>query len=222
MASSSSSSFHGDFYSRKLLLFTPLFPHHHPSSPPASAAPQPSVAGDDSVTSFDANVFLILFVFFCSAIFSLTLNFLVKCAVSCSGRLANSQGSSEKVVTNTGVSKKALKTFSVVSYSAELTQTLPGLDAECAICLSDFAAGDKVRLLPKCNHGFHVKCIDKWLGSHSSCPKCRQCLIEQCQKIAGCDSAAPPPPPPVEERVVVVSIAPLEPEGLIRDYRERS
>ncbi|XLS54772.1 hypothetical protein HN51_004527 [Arachis hypogaea] len=41
--------------------------------------------------------------------------------------------------------------------------------ASCAICLADFSDGDKIRFLPKCNHRFHVACIDKWLLSHSSC-----------------------------------------------------
>ncbi|KAH9747189.1 Choline-phosphate cytidylyltransferase 2 [Citrus sinensis] len=48
--------------------------------------------------------------------------------------------------------------------------------AGCAICLLDFIDGDEIRLLPKCNHRFHVACIDKWLLSHSSCPTCRQRL----------------------------------------------
>jgi len=110
---------------------------------------------------------------------------------------------------NTGIKKKALKTFPTVSYSTELK--LPGLDTECVICLSEFVNGDKVRILPKCNHGFHVRCIDRWLSSHSSCPKCRQCLIETCKKIVGTQPLVPE---------TIIRIQPLEPEGLERNYRE--
>ncbi|EOY27406.1 hypothetical protein QUC31_012500 [Theobroma cacao] len=44
---------------------------------------------------------------------------------------------------------------------------------ECAVCLSELVEGEKARLLPKCNHGFHVDCIDMWFQSHSTCPLCR-------------------------------------------------
>ncbi|KNA04688.1 hypothetical protein SOVF_197360 [Spinacia oleracea] len=37
--------------------------------------------------------------------------------------------------------------------------------------------GEKARLLPKCNHGFHVECIDMWFQSHSTCPLCRDSVI---------------------------------------------
>lgn len=47
---------------------------------------------------------------------------------------------------------------------------------ECSVCLSDIAEGEQVRLLPKCNHGFHVKCIDMWFHSHSTCPLCRSAV----------------------------------------------
>ena len=33
---------------------------------------------------------------------------------------------------------------------------------ECAVCLSELEEGERARLLPKCNHGFHVDCIDMW------------------------------------------------------------
>ncbi|GMN61557.1 hypothetical protein TIFTF001_030650 [Ficus carica] len=44
---------------------------------------------------------------------------------------------------------------------------------DCSVCLSEFEENEKLRLLPKCNHAFHVPCIDTWLKSHSSCPLCR-------------------------------------------------
>ncbi|KAJ4834580.1 hypothetical protein Tsubulata_040726 [Turnera subulata] len=44
---------------------------------------------------------------------------------------------------------------------------------ECAVCLCEVEEGEKARLLPKCNHGFHLDCIDMWFQSHSTCPLCR-------------------------------------------------
>lgn len=44
---------------------------------------------------------------------------------------------------------------------------------ECAVCLCEVEPGEKARMLPKCNHGFHVDCIDMWFQSHSTCPICR-------------------------------------------------
>ncbi|TYH49265.1 hypothetical protein ES332_D10G124400v1 [Gossypium tomentosum] len=102
---------------------------------------------------------------------------------------------------NRGINRKALKTFPTVNYSADLN--MPGLDSECVICLSDFKPGDRVRLLPMCNHGFHVQCINKWLSCRSSCPKCRHCLVETCQKIVVFSSqASSSQPTPVQETAV--------------------
>ncbi|KAJ6816763.1 RING-H2 finger protein ATL60-like [Iris pallida] len=50
---------------------------------------------------------------------------------------------------------------------------LDGGGPDCAVCLSELADGEAVRLLPKCGHGFHVGCIDMWFGSNSTCPLCR-------------------------------------------------
>ncbi|CAJ1963359.1 unnamed protein product [Sphenostylis stenocarpa] len=44
---------------------------------------------------------------------------------------------------------------------------------ECAVCLSEFKAGEPGRVLPKCNHSFHTECIDMWFHSHATCPLCR-------------------------------------------------
>ncbi|CAA3011218.1 RING-H2 finger ATL79-like [Olea europaea subsp. europaea] len=50
---------------------------------------------------------------------------------------------------------------------------LAGEEAECTICLSEFADGEKIRVLEKCSHGFHLQCIQQWLVAHTSCPTCR-------------------------------------------------
>lgn len=47
---------------------------------------------------------------------------------------------------------------------------------DCAVCLCEFAAEDRLRLLPLCGHAFHIDCIDTWLLSNSTCPLCRCAL----------------------------------------------
>ncbi|XP_028796259.1 RING-H2 finger protein ATL3-like [Neltuma alba] len=58
---------------------------------------------------------------------------------------------------------------------------------ECAVCLSELVEGEKARLLPKCNHGFHVDCIDMWFQSHSTCPLCRNPVASEPSK---CNSSS--------------------------------
>ncbi|ESQ27486.1 hypothetical protein EUTSA_v10019183mg [Eutrema salsugineum] len=85
---------------------------------------------------------------------------------------------------NKGLKKKVLRSLPKLTYSPDSTPAEKF--AECAICLTEFAAGDELRVLPQCGHGFHVSCIDTWLGSHSSCPSCRQILVvARCQKCGG-------------------------------------
>uniref|UniRef100_A0A0D6QRH1 RING-type E3 ubiquitin transferase n=1 Tax=Araucaria cunninghamii TaxID=56994 RepID=A0A0D6QRH1_ARACU len=43
----------------------------------------------------------------------------------------------------------------------------------CAVCLCEFEEDEKGRMLPNCNHSFHLDCIDMWFYSHSTCPLCR-------------------------------------------------
>ncbi|GAA0169464.1 hypothetical protein LIER_23948 [Lithospermum erythrorhizon] len=43
----------------------------------------------------------------------------------------------------------------------------------CSVCLNSFQDDETLRLLPKCNHAFHVQCIDTWLKEHKNCPTCR-------------------------------------------------
>ena len=45
--------------------------------------------------------------------------------------------------------------------------------SECAVCLGEFAPGERLKQLPTCSHAFHIDCIDTWLHHNVSCPLCR-------------------------------------------------
>nr|GMD11190.1 RING-H2 finger protein ATL54-like [Ipomoea batatas] len=50
--------------------------------------------------------------------------------------------------------------------------------SECPICLSEFREDEILRVLPNCEHAFHVPCVDAWLKSHANCPVCRASVVE--------------------------------------------
>ncbi|KAL9462304.1 hypothetical protein AB3S75_000334 [Citrus x aurantiifolia] len=200
--------FLGKFQSRKMLIQNPH------NQEPITAAPPPYPAK----SCLHSNVVIVLSFLICSLICSLGFHFLLKCVFIRCSRLLDSESNANSLTTSgksSGIKKKALRNFPAVNYSTELK--LPGLDTECVICLSIFLPGERVRMLPICNHGFHVRCIDKWLRSHSSCPKCRRCLIETCENIVGSTQASSSRHS-VPETLTTVSIRPLEPHGIIRNY----
>ncbi|KAG0499646.1 hypothetical protein HPP92_004337 [Vanilla planifolia] len=68
-----------------------------------------------------------------------------------------------------GVESSTVRSIPVIIYKqSEFKDWL-----ECSVCLCDLTDGEETRLLPKCNHGFHLECIDTWFQSHSTCPLCR-------------------------------------------------
>ncbi|KAI3761800.1 hypothetical protein L1987_52222 [Smallanthus sonchifolius] len=197
----------GHVYSRKLLLHT------------VAVAPSPS-SPSSGHNNFDSNVVMVLSVLLCALVCSLGLNSIIKCVLRCASvlgsEISGSPESSQARLSKTGIKKKALKTFPTVNYWQGLQ--LPGLGKECVICLGDFAKGERVKILPKCNHGFHPHCIDKWLSSHSSCPTCRQSLLDTCQKIltnGNCSTSASSQP---QEQGPSSTIMPLQHEGILRNY----
>ncbi|KAL3825051.1 hypothetical protein ACJIZ3_021080 [Penstemon smallii] len=80
-------------------------------------------------------------------------------------------------VLRNGLDPSLLKTIPIIVFDPK--EFKDGL--ECAVCLCEVSEGEKTRLLPKCNHGFHVDCIDMWFQSHSTCPLCRNPVANQNQ-----------------------------------------
>ncbi|KAL3632847.1 hypothetical protein CASFOL_025831 [Castilleja foliolosa] len=90
-------------------------------------------------------------------------------------RLDFASGHHEIPVSRRGLEPSLLKTLPILIFDPK--QFKDGLD--CAVCLSDISQGEKTRFLPKCNHGFHLDCIDMWFESHSTCPLCRNPVKNQ-------------------------------------------
>ncbi|KAK1403817.1 RING-type E3 ubiquitin transferase [Heracleum sosnowskyi] len=206
--------FHSNMYSRRLLSHNQLYQQQAAATPPLSS--ERDIGSEEN--EFDADVVMILSVLLCAVICLLGLNSILRCTLRCSRMVASeSNASSSTTSANNGITKKALKTFPVVNYSAELK--LPGLDAECVICLSEFTPNQRVKLLPTCNHGFHVRCIDRWLTSNSSCPICRNCLIQTCQKIVGCSIPNTSPPTPVHQESIYIIVPSPEVNEVVHSYQ---
>lgn len=203
-------------HSRRLLLHTPLLEPGTPSTSPASS-PILSDSGSLPMTApgngFDSNVIMILAVLFCALICALGINSIVRFALRCSSRIEfEPEPGQEARLAASGVRRKAVRAIPVMICSPNLK--FHGSGSECAICLSDLMPGERVRVLPKCNHGFHVRCIDRWLMARPSCPTCRQCLFATVQKSSGCGEASQMDPGTVRSFIV-----PLEPEGFVHNYR---
>ncbi|KFK24948.1 hypothetical protein AALP_AA8G046900 [Arabis alpina] len=137
---------------------------------------------NNNVASMDTNMVIILAALLCALICALSLHSILRCVIRWTRRFTHNQDPIDSNANVENVIKnRALKQIPVESYSSMIKMKA----MECLICLGEFVEGEKVRVLPKCNHGFHVKCIDTWLLSHSSCPTCRQSLLEH-QTPADC------------------------------------
>lgn len=143
-----------------------------------------SLTGD---TNFDTNMVFILAALLCALICALGFNSIVRCALRCSSHRFAFETPDDvvaRLVSKKGLKKSALHQIPIVVYGSGGSGITSFAATDCPICLGEFMDGEKIRVLPKCNHGFHVRCIDTWLPSHSSCPTCRQSLLEHDQTIS--------------------------------------
>ncbi|KAL4393621.1 hypothetical protein HN51_021562 [Arachis hypogaea] len=82
-------------------------------------------------------------------------------------------------VKNNGVDEDILKRIPLITYNKRWQ-----IEPECSICLGELKDGEVLRLLPACNHAFHVPCIDEWFKEHTNCPNCRSLITCEGDKPA--------------------------------------
>lgn len=129
--------------------------------------------------NFDAHMVVILAAILCALIGAVGVNSIIRCALRCGYRFGRERAAQESAP---GLKKRELTLIPIGVYGSDANIK----STDCGICLAQFEEGDKLRMLPICNHGFHLTCIDTWLLSHSSCPNCRHSVKPK--------QPAPPPP----------------------------
>ncbi|CAO2196830.1 unnamed protein product [Urochloa humidicola] len=137
-------------------------------------------------SSLNATVITVLSLLLCGLVVMLAVHAFVRCAFRVTRRVcygqeeppgassgASSSSSYQADTRRKGSGRPRRALPPPVVYTPEVELAGCGA-AECAICLTEFASGDRVRALPHCNHGFHVRCIDRWLAARQTCPTCRR------------------------------------------------
>ncbi|CAM8969063.1 unnamed protein product [Rhodiola kirilowii] len=85
------------------------------------------------------------------------------------------QPEAHEIMLEMGIDDEIIETYPKLLYS-EAQSKGKGLSTTstcCSICLADYKGSDVLRMLPECNHFFHVKCVHPWLRLHPTCPVCR-------------------------------------------------
>ncbi|KAK7401395.1 hypothetical protein VNO78_12832 [Psophocarpus tetragonolobus] len=158
--------------------------------------PPPSIFltdGDDDTSGFEFSPLIVAVIGILASTFILVTYYTIISRLCRHRRSTNDDGdnnelaqiSSSSTSSNSGLDEALIKSITVCKYN-KVGGVVEGHD--CSVCLSEFQENESLRLLPKCNHAFHLPCIDTWLKSHANCPLCRS-------TITVCPNPSMEPPP---------------------------
>ncbi|CAA7408145.1 unnamed protein product [Spirodela intermedia] len=204
------------------------FPNYLSPSPPLP----PLLSVDGIIGRISPSILLVIvilgFIFVISGLLHLLVRYLIRRSTTDQDDQDSAtalQGQLQQLfhLHDAGVDQSFIDTLPVFPYK-DITGVKDPFD--CAVCLCEFEADDKLRLLPECSHAFHMECIDTWLLSHSTCPLCRTSLLPDFAPGHNCtpfvlllESGSESSRETVEEDPVAPSAE--EPPGKARDFGEK-
>ncbi|KAM3245702.1 hypothetical protein ACQJBY_056818 [Aegilops geniculata] len=164
----------------------------HSSSSTAAAAPNPAASSSSSapagMISIDPNMVVILASLLCALVCLAGLALVARC--TCRRARRSSPFAGNSITMTVPLPPRGLKKKAIDALPVTAVKEGHQLEEQCAICLADLAAGEELRVLPRCGHSFHVACVDVWLRAHATCPSCRATIVD-----SSTSSSSPAPPP---------------------------
>ncbi|KAM3223182.1 hypothetical protein ACQJBY_056869 [Aegilops geniculata] len=162
----------------------------HSSSSTTAAAPNPAASSSSSsapaaMISIDPNMVVILASLLCALV---CLALVARC--TCRHARRSSPFAGNSITMTLPLPPRGLKKKAIDALPVTAVKEGHQLEEQCAICLADLAAGEELRVLPRCGHSFHVACVDVWLRVHATCPSCRATILD-----SSTSSSSPPSPP---------------------------
>jgi hypothetical protein len=80
---------------------------------------------------------------------------------------------------SSGVEDNNVQSAASTSTSSSEELFTKTISTTCSICIEEFEVGEKIRLLPRCGHGFHTECILPWLSERQGCcPFCKSGVLD--------------------------------------------
>jgi E3 ubiquitin-protein ligase ATL10/75/76/77/78 len=176
------------------------------NSPLFPPAPPSTSQGSYLSRAFNSNVMVVLAVVLFALVVVAVLNTLARCRIIRRLRMqqqlpspeSQQQQQQQQQRHHKGLEKAEIEALPVITYGVDSSKlNVEELDVgshDCVVCLSEYQKGEKLRLLPLCNHGFHLDCIETWLSLHTSCPVCRHgVLAESTDPQIAANHPTPPP-----------------------------
>jgi len=83
---------------------------------------------------------------------------------------------------NRGLNESIIRSIPIFRYKKSEWINNASTTCECVVCLSEFQEDENLKVIPNCDHFFHIDCIDIWLQNNTNCPLCRNSLSSHITK----------------------------------------
>jgi hypothetical protein len=151
-----------------------------------SLALSPIPSHPNSTTNFPTIAIIVVGMMATSLLLMAYYTFVIKCCLNSNNidliiarsfsfsRQHENQSSSISIASEPrGLDQEVISSIPIIHYKSEKENGEKNFSSECAFCLSEFEEDEKLRVIPNCNHLFHIDCVDIWLQNNANCPLCR-------------------------------------------------
>ncbi|CAL5207487.1 unnamed protein product [Lathyrus oleraceus] len=135
--------------------------------------------GSNDISGFGYGIGISIGILLLITTITLTSYFCTRSQVPNAPRRRNSNNNTSEFlepqhsIVDLGLDEETIMSYPKMLYSEVKLRKNDSTSTCCSICLGDYKGSDMLKVLPDCEHLFHLKCIEPWLRLHPTCPLCR-------------------------------------------------